>query len=179
MKKEELAKLIENKKQEVLGIYNKALEMSENNIYDIEEYVKIGAVGKSYWGKYRGLLESISVDSLSLDNRDIRTTIDGLKEFEKEWGELQEIGKSEIRANFEEVNFSIVECHYSYTYYRINPNSLESEQKASCRAMVSALLKPEKEKKEQQPDCKMMELFKEGIIDWETLQEITYKNCDV
>ncbi len=169
MKKEELAKLIENKKQEVLGIYNKALEMSENNIYDIEEYVKIGAVTKSYWGKHRGLLESIRVESLSLDVCDIRDAIDGLTEFEKEWAELQEIGKSEINK----------ECHYFYIYYRINPNSLESEQKASCRAMVSALLKPEKEKKEQQPECKMMELFKEGIIDWETLQKITYKNCDV
>lgn len=44
---------------------------------------------------------------------------------------------------------------------------------------ISDLLKPEESKNTYIVECKMLELFKNGQIDWKTLQSITYKDCQI
>jgi len=47
------------------------------------------------------------------------------------------------------------------------------------REIIRNLLKPEKETYAQIIDCKLLTLFKEGAIDWSTLQKLVYSDCEL
>ena len=70
------------------------------------------------------------------------------------------------------------EYGYTYTYYELM-ESITYEIKSAKKKNLATLLKPDSQRHTNTPDCKLIELFKDGTIDWLALQKLTYTNCNL
>jgi hypothetical protein len=73
----------------------------------------------------------------------------------------------------------IVENNYIYSYYVHKDEVSEHTIKTKVKKWINGQLRPESEPYTQSVDCKLLELFKEGTIDFKALQKLTYTNCDL
>ena len=74
----------------------------------------------------------------------------------------------------------IDEQHYRYRYQVLcSPMEIEQRWKSEVKGKFREILKPKKERYSRPVDCKLMELFKDGSIDFKTLQKLVYSNCEL
>ena len=74
----------------------------------------------------------------------------------------------------------IDEQHYRYRYRVLcSPMEIEQRWKYEVKNKFKENLKPKKERYSRPVDCKLMELFKDGSIDFKTLQKLVYSDCEL
>lgn len=74
----------------------------------------------------------------------------------------------------------IDETYVEYTHYVLyTEEEFESSMKRTMRQFFDEKLKPDGESYEKMIDCKLLQLFSDGAIDWETLQKLVYSNCKI
>jgi len=181
MKINEFNKIIKTIKDDQTAIYKKAEELYTNKIYDLEKYENIGAYKKSSsnWWKQNHLLEQVTIESSNINEFDLDGLIEYLEEFKEDHKECNEIGKVNIYESEDIGDEYISFIGFKYEYFKLNPAKLESEVGRLTREKVEEILKPKSVEHSIAPDCKIVKLFRDGSIDWKTLQTITYKECDL
>lgn len=180
MKIEEFEKIIKTIKDDQTAIYKKAEELYANKVYDLAKYEAIGAYekGLTYW-RDNHILEKVTISSDCISEFILNELIEYLEEFKKDHEKSNEIGKSEIYEDEDIGDCYINFIGFKYIYYKLSQNKLESEIGRLTREKVKEILKPKSVKNSVMPDCKIVKLFRDGSIDWKTLQTITYKECDL
>ena len=178
---EEFNKVIQSVTDEQTVIFNKAKELSANGIYKLEEYTRIGAYSKPQynWQSNKTLLTLHTVHSESMHEESIENVLEYLTEFQQTYRECCEIGLARIQEEQDVEDGYIGNIGFYYNYYTLEEAKLESEIGRLTREKIQELLKPDSVEDSVTPDCKIVQLFKNGSIDWETLQSITYKECDL
>ena len=63
--------------------------------------------------------------------------------------------------------------------FKYSDNLVDDFVNKKFKKIIEEKLKPEKEQYMQTIDCNMLKLFKNGSIDWKTLQSLTYSNCKI
>ena len=160
------------------AIFEKAKALKERGVTNLKEYEEIGAL-KISWHIHEGVVRKIEVKSDTLEYIDIEDVIETLKEFQNGYKLCDGIAKSQIK-NEQEVGSEYIHyIGYMYEYYELSEERLESEIMRLCRELIKEELKPDGVQYAQTPDCKIVQLFRDGSIDWETLQRITYKDCEI
>ena len=182
---EELQKLESATKLEQTKIYEKAVKLFDSGEYRLEKYQEIGAINKLD-NRYRLSRSSRRILSKTLicsdtiqSNDSIESLIEMLEEFRTDYLELNAIGKTEMSLE-ESASDRYIECLvYIYSYLSLDRESLQKEIQRLTGEAISNRLKPKNSNYEQAPDCNLLQLFRDGSIDWTTLQKITYSNCDL
>lgn len=160
------------------AIFEKAKVLKERGVTNLKEYEEIGAL-KISWHKHEGVFKKIEVKSNALEDIDIEEVIETLKEFQDGYKSCDGIAKSQIKNEQDVGDEHIHYIGYMYEYYELSEEKLESEIMRLCRELIKEELKPNGVQYVQTPDCKIVQLFRDGSIDWETLRRITYKDCNI
>jgi len=73
------------------------------------------------------------------------------------------------------------EVYFNTRVYVLNEDEdvIEYFSKEELKNIIKEKLKPESELYAITVDCKLLQLFKDGNIDWLTLQKLTYTNCNL
>lgn len=61
----------------------------------------------------------------------------------------------------------------------ISEEMLQKRIKSVIKNEISKRLKPLSEKYDRDIDCKLLQLFKDGVITWEALQKLVYSDCEI
>ncbi len=178
MKLEQFNEMVASVEAEQRAIFNKAKELKNNGVTVLKEYEKIGAMSHGWWS-HKGLVIKVEVQCDTLKGMDIEDLIEELNELMKGYESCDGIAKSAIKNEVDVGNEYISYIGYKYEYYELSEEKLESEIMRLCREKIAEELKPIDVEKSVIPDCKIVQLFRDGSIDWETLQKITYKNCQI
>ena len=177
MKLEEFNKVMEDIKIVQTDIFNKGLKLLSEGVYDLSKYEEVG-INVSVW--LRGtLFTKVEERSACIYDMDINYVLDELKEFKQKHKNEEKIGLSEIDIDTDFGDDYIRSIEYVYYFYELKTEKLESEIGRITRDKISDILKPESVEKSIVPDCKMVQLFRDGAIDWKTLQKITYSECNL
>jgi hypothetical protein len=119
--------------------------------------------------------------SEDINGRTPEEVIEVINEFYKEVSELPyhvdgSYQKLDIKTDYD--SSEIYNDFFIYSYKTISTiERIEERVKTNVRTWFRKELKPDSEKYEQSVDCKLMELFKNGTIDFKTIQSLVYKNC--
>ena len=111
--------------------------------------------------------------------------IDMLSEFKKEVEGLPYhiSGSYNIKlsaySRYDDNDAYIEDNHYTYEYYIHKEELPEYTVKQKVKQWINEQLQPESAIYRQPVDCKLLELFKEGTIDFKALQKLTYTNCNL
>jgi len=179
MKLKEFNEIVESVKVGQEAIFKRAEELYKENVYDLKAYEEIGAYPCKRWSDQKGFLEKTVVKSGNIDGKELNTLYEVLQNFEREYVDVKEIGKSSI-SPFDNVgDCYIEEIGFKFYYFKINKAYLQYEIGRITREKIKDLLKPDSAKEAIVPDCKMVQLFRDSAIDWDTLQKITYKDCEL
>lgn len=90
--------------------------------------------------------------------------VDQIIEYESGmYDESQEVSEIFWRASWKEVKTEIPESGISYPF----------------RKYVESWIKPENASYKKTIDCKLLALFKDGMIDWATLRKLVYSDCEL
>ncbi len=180
MKLEDFNKMVSQIEKEQTDSYNKAVALYESGERSLSAYEVIGAYKKVGWYSESGFFSKQEKQSSCLSEySDIAGMVESLQEFESEYKECNEINKSSLE-KYEDIDDEYISFFgFKYSYYYINENKLSSEISRLIREKIKDELKPSNVEKSVMPDCKIVQLFKDGAIDWETLQMITYKDCKI
>ena len=130
------------------------------------------------------LLKSVTVD-ISILNLEIEDCISdltlGLEEYTQHKAlkiEVSEIVQSYYVPSYD--GAEVEELTYTYSYYKVLPAISDALVREQFIVWVKdELYKGIEGVYPRRPECSMLELFKSGSIDWETLQKITYKDCEL
>jgi len=142
------------------------------------------------WADYIGvnLFEQKEMFSNDLYDDDVEETVIVLNEFMERYKDHE--GKRTFRVEMDS-NIYVDEysCYLESICYKaswLEPTSFEKIQERQLsvikRNFISKLLIPHGDICSwdvRTPDCTLLELFKNGTIDWGTLRTLTYKDCEV
>jgi hypothetical protein len=125
-----------------------------------------------------------------LESEDIESTVEGsielLQNFLEDCPDKEKVINfstwvdSDIEYDYNGDPFSI--CTAKVNWYELKEWSEESFQthiKNQLRRELTARLQPAKVSYPKTIDCKLLTLFKEGSIDWITLQKLVYSDCEI
>lgn len=180
MKLEEFNKMVTDVQAEQKDIYAKAKALYDSGERSLQYYKDIGAYKEVGYYTATGFLRKVQKQSDCLsDYSNIEDMIDMLQELQKEWDECIEIEKTNLQ-KYEDVSDEYITFFgFKYTYLMLDENKLSSEISRIIREKIKEDLKPSNVDESIMPDCKIVQLFKDGAITWEILQSITYQNCKV
>jgi len=144
---------------------------------------KLHSSGVSIATKYPSwTLRSHSIYSTDISDGDgIERTIEILKDFMDEVESLGHVIElvTHMNVDCEDSYISENRAYATYKVYSHPSNDVvETQVKYRLRSKITQLLKPSGIQHPRSIDCAVLNLFKEGIIDWPTLQRITYKDCE-
>lgn len=76
---------------------------------------------------------------------------------------------------------SVDDNHYKYSYkvFAEKEDHLQGQMSTEIKDFIRLALKPKSVSYTQQVDCKLLQLFVEGAIDFKTLQKLVYTNCEL
>ena len=173
---EQEMKQIEDKQN---SLFDKAKKMYKDKVLDVNEYLKLEEK-PIFWHSTSEIL-SLKKNNIDINDLDIEDVIKELEDFRREYKNAKKknlIGLSEIEEDKWASNECVEEFGFRYEYYELSSEKNQLIIQKLKRKKMSELLKPKSEKSPTIPDCKMVELFTNGTIDWKTLQTITYQTCD-
>lgn len=133
------------------------------------------------WGEKPLFLKEISFtqDLVGLSTQELLETVNKFSE------EVEFLKKHRVDVYDHGVT-SIVEDEFEYefrlqcNYKDFVPNAeIPNVKKAWIKHEINKALKPDSESKYRWVDCGALKLFKDGVIDWDALQKITYQDCEI
>ena len=135
--------------------------------------------------KYLQYLLSYKINKVEIYGEYITDVCELVNDFIQEHKEQTGIEISSIDT-FEEVErdfddyFQIESYGYEYKYYEVcDTTELDRVITQKRHENLAKLLNINVDSYTITPDCKLIQLFKDGNIDWLTLQKLTYTNCDL
>lgn len=183
MTPEELQTQLTTVSEELNATYELAEQLFIEGIYDLKQYADIGIVpDKNWYNNNKSILFRNRVESKMLNELyTIEELTESLKEFEETHTQLKVIGKSKIESEEDIGDGYISFIGFNYYYYTLNKDALASVIQTKSRQLIAKLLKPDsiEDGNEVTAECAIVKLFLDGNIDWNTLQTITYKGCEL
>lgn len=174
---EEFNTLTEQIKTEQTNLFNAATELFNSGEYKLSAYNKLGIKEPAYWHQ-ESLLTQVVKESPCIYDMDLDYTLEVLTNFKVQYEAESQIGLSSSIDMYVDAGDGYVDyMHYGYSYYVLDINKLEPIINSKTRRIVEGFLKPDNVEHSIAPDCSVVQLFRDGAIDWETLQKITYKDC--
>ena len=168
----EFEKLRADTAKEFAALHNKALALKASGEVSFSKYQDIG-VEHLMVVKYERTcdLEDVSIKTMLKEIEELNETFKLLNAIEKE-KPYQEIDTGECY---------IHSFNYEFKYRDIcSKAELEARIKTKVKENVRIALKPKGyEGYTIHVDCKLLTLFKDGSIDWKTLQKLVYTNCEL
>jgi len=166
MKPAELKKIQDKFELGLTVKYEAQLQLQSDGVTDVTKYDKF-------------FLRTASKYLYMLEQSDIHSGIEEMQDFVTEHSEHVCIGKSDIEQFKETYYEGTDEFEYIYSYSTIiSKLTFESVTKSQKRDNLAKLLNPGTDM-DRTPDCKLITLFKDGTIDWNALQKLTYTDCDL
>ena len=173
MKLEEVSKLIDQTKNKVVKTIKENQKLFDEGCSDIEKYDKKYMVTRDE--RTSGFEDMVGIDVI----------IHELSEFKEKFEDGCYPGLNifvSTKTSSDCDDYSYVEENCVVASWCVpgvwTDNEIESRVRQIIRDAVSKKLKPEGAYL-RTVDCKMMELFMSGTIDWEALQKITYSDCKI
>ena len=143
-------------------------------------YTDLGIKEPIYYRPNSSMLKHKSIHSDDINKISIKDLHELLDEFEKEYAGTNLIKKSDIDYNEDIGDYYINEIGFVFHGYILDEVQLETYLQYELRKMIAELLDPKKEDiGQREVECSIMQLFREGTIDWDALQKITYKDCEL
>lgn len=174
---EEFNTLTEQIKTEQTNLFNAAKELFNSGEYNLLAYNKLGIKEPTYWHQ-ESLLTQVFKESPCIYDMDLDYTLEVLTEFKVKHEAESQIGLNSSIDMYVNVGDGYIDdIRYGYSYYALDLNKLESVINTMTRRIIEGFLKPGNVEQSITPDCSAVQLFRDGAIDWETLQKITYKDC--
>lgn len=169
---EEFNKMVATVKSELDAELEASKEMHKNGVLDVNEYNPL-------------LLDRKCIQSEELEDFDSLEDVASLiEDFKKQCYEhKREIGltiRYRVSAEpYRHEGSAYVEANnFLCTWYTVKQEIGESIYKRVIKDKIKELLKPVTARYLHTVDCKLLELFKAGTIDWKTLQKLVYSNCE-
>jgi hypothetical protein len=122
----------------------------------------------------------IIVNSRNLDEFYILDLlIKHLRDFEEEANRFSKEPRFKLAFNEPTPSYENESGSFVYSYYQVVSEISTYNMNNTKRAIMAKLLKPENAEHIVNIECKVLQLFMDGVIDWLTLQKLTYTNCDL
>ena len=169
MKKEQLAAILRDIEEDL-----KEQHVMATHLFDL------GDLKYSSYSSVALMLKSQTIESDDINYMSLSELKNEIASFEDELKNSDLIIDPAVEADveasmyFDSINKITLE---TYGYTIIGPKALEAIIQNRKRKRISELLRPENLRHAVTPDCKMIELFNTGTIDWDTLRSITYGTC--
>jgi len=167
---EEFNKLFEKTDNRIKEEYKVAKELWEKNDFSFNDKFKTIEFIQS-----ENIYENLSEDCIKV----IQNYREEVKNFKGEIYSEEHI-QSEIDTDYD-YGAEVISIYFEtrIKVFRYATDITTDYTDKEFRDILKNLLKPEKEHYAQNIDCKLLTLFKEGTIDWSTLQKLVYTNCEL
>lgn len=174
MELKEFNKLCEDIREKTLDEYEKAKELFNSESPDIKSLNENNFIIKNY--------KNIEIDyGISLEDM-----IEELQEAKKEIYKLSNgLVGFETSGNVEIEAYADYDCAFidffgiKYSYFDLaSLESVEMSIKKKIRFEVERMLN-QTSRFARPVDCKLLELYKSGTIDWKALQKLVYSDCEL
>lgn len=149
----------------------------------LKEYRKRYEDGIRYFTYDRMYMNYTTVQFNPVDYDDIEDMIYYAKEFNDKYKEdmKKSCTQSKMNLQAETSDWGDEDAIqvYDYSFYELKDTVADTHIKSKIKEEFSKILNPFPNKSPRTPDCKLMELYKDGTIDFKALQKLVYSDCGI